>query len=196
MALAVLEMLCFTAFLLYVRAALKDKEQVPFYRVPGLLPLTMILLFMLVQVLPLPSGLVRIISPAAYDMYARTLGVSRPLGFITLSVDVKSTVHEFFRFAAYGAFYILTIQLLSDGKRLKRTVMTLAWLGACIASYALVERFFKRENLLAFFHSRRKQPCGALRIQEPLCRVHGNDIPRCVRRFSLLPAAFQLQQLT
>jgi len=151
LSLAVLETLCFTALLLYVRAALKDKEQVPFYRVPGLLPLTLILLFMLLQVLPLPSGLVRIISPGAYAMYAQTLGVSGPLGFITLSVDVKATVHEFFRFAAYGAFYILTIQLLSDGKRFKRTVMTLAWLGACVAAYALVERFFSNGKIYWFF---------------------------------------------
>jgi hypothetical protein len=142
LALAVLEALCFTTLLLYVRAALKDKDQILFYRVPGLLPLTLILLFMLFQVIPLPSGLVRIISPVTYDMYARTLGVSGSLGFITMSVDVKTTVHEFFRFASYGAFYILTIQLLSDGKRFKRTVMTLAWLGACVAAYALVERFF------------------------------------------------------
>jgi O-antigen ligase len=151
MSLAVLETLCFTALLLYVRAALKDKEQVPFYRVPGLFPLMLILLFMLLQVLPLPAILVRMISPAAYDMYARTLGVVGSLGFITLSVDVKATVQEFFRFAAYGAFYILTVQLLSDGKRFKRTVMTLAWLGACVAAYALVERFFSNGKIYWLF---------------------------------------------
>jgi len=151
MSLVVLETLCFTALLIYVWAALKDKDKVPFYRVPGILPLTLILLFMLLQVLPLPSGLVRIISPAAYDMYTRTLGVAGPLGFITLSVDVKATVHEFFRFAAYGAFYILTIQLLSDGKRFKRTVLMLAWLGASVSAYALVERFFSNGKIYWLF---------------------------------------------
>lgn len=149
MALAILESLCFSAFLLYAWAASKD--QVPFYRVPGLLPLALILLFMLFQILPLPIGLVRIISPGAYDMYARTLGVSGPLGFIPLSADVKSALHEFFRFAAYGVFYILTIQLLSDGKRVKQTVMTLAWLGAAVSAYALMERFFSNGKIYWLF---------------------------------------------
>ncbi len=147
--LFMLEILCFSGLALYVLASLK--ESAPFYRVPGIMPLGLMIFFMIVQAVPWPAAVVRLISPSAYDVYSRTLGVTGPFRFITLSLDVKATILETLRFSAYASFYILTVQLLSDGSRLKKTVRILASLGAVVSVYALSERFFSNGKIYWLF---------------------------------------------
>jgi hypothetical protein len=142
----IMETLAILAFLLFV---LGDRNKT-FYEIPGLLPLVLFLAYMLFQIVPLPAGWVRAISSSTYAVYEQTIGQAEPVTWMTLSMNRKATASEFFRMAAYSCFYILTVQLLSDQKLLKRTVSIVIGYAAILAFLVLVLKLFETIGFFGF----------------------------------------------
>ena len=83
-----------------------------FYRPPGLLPLALFGLFMLLQMIPLPPGLLSLISPATAERYSETVWLLQPGAWMPLTVNLQRTLEAFFFFTACLAFYLcLTMKL-------------------------------------------------------------------------------------
>ncbi len=147
--LAVMECLAFAAFCaLTVRG--EDAGGLQFHDVPGLIPLACMGLWFLVQLAPLPSGLVRIISPETYRVYAETTGLFGPVDWVSLSLAKKETLAEFFRFSASAVFYILTVQFLARGDRLRGTVMTVMVFAACLAAVSILQYLLYNQRIFWF----------------------------------------------
>jgi len=136
--ITIMEALCFAAVFFYF---CNSKNRKTIYRVPGLLPLVLILSYMLLQVIPLPVGLVELISPATLALYQGTIGIVEMPAFISLSVNTRSTLEEFFRFSSYVSFYVLSIQLLTQSKKLQKTVIIVLGLCSFIALEAILQRY-------------------------------------------------------
>ncbi len=124
---------------LVVFLARQGKEGTPLYRVPGIAPYSLLLLYMLLQLVPLPAAVVRFISPATYALYSDTVGIVYPVKWISLSIYRQSTVHEFFRLFSYGCFYVLTVQLLSRKALLKKTVGVVMAVGSFLALAGIIK---------------------------------------------------------
>jgi hypothetical protein len=127
---AILVLAVFLCGTLYFYDAVKRKR--PFYSVPGLIPLVGLAGVMVVQILPLPAFWVKLISPATYALYQETLGLTGPVHWMRLTVDLKATLLVMVRFSAYILFYAVSVQLLSDGKFLRRTVSLIVGFGAVL----------------------------------------------------------------
>jgi tetratricopeptide (TPR) repeat protein len=130
----------------------KRREEYSLAAIPGLLPFALFLGFILLQLAPLPVGLVSVVSPGAIDIYGETLGVTQALGTVPLSLGRKATVLELFRFASYGAFYLLTVQLLSDRALLRKTVIVVAGAAGLLAFLALMQSRVSPRELLFFMN--------------------------------------------
>ncbi len=135
--LATVEVLTGIAAVLLFASAWFSRKNL--YFIPGLIPLLLLLLFILLQLIPFPAGFVRLVSPASYAAYAPVLSLSGG-EWIPLTINQKATLQEFFRISCYSVFYILTIQLLSIDGRLKKTVFTVVGLAAAIAMLAIVQQ--------------------------------------------------------
>ncbi len=122
----------------------------PFYKVPGMLPLLLLLLYMLVQLIPLPPGLVKIIAPAVHQAYAPILELQTDTQWIPLTVNQKASLLEFLRISAYSLFYILTVQLLSKSEALSKTIRIIAWLAAGLAFLAIIQKFTSPQEIYWF----------------------------------------------
>lgn len=146
-ALAIMETSCFAAACLYF---LNSKNLKTFYSVPGLMPLSLILCYMLLQLIPLPAGFVGVLSPKTLALYKGTIGIVETPVMLTLSVNPKSTLGEFFRFSAYVSFYILVIQLLTDSRRMKKTVFIVLGLCAIIALQAILQKYLNNGRIYWF----------------------------------------------
>ena len=109
--------------------------------VPGFIPLAVFLAFILLQAIPLPARVVKIISPETFAVYSGTLGILGPLDWISLSVDRHSTLAEFFRYASYACFYVLAVQLLADSSRLRLAVKVAVTCGFVIAMVAFLQEY-------------------------------------------------------
>ncbi|MBU0992263.1 MAG: O-antigen ligase family protein [Proteobacteria bacterium] len=125
------------AFTLYLKQLQKGDKS--FYLPPGLLPLCVWLAYMLIQLIPLPPALVKYLSPASFHLYQQTVGVVEPEKWFPISVNIKSTLLEFFRYVSYLAFYILTVQFLSNKETFKKILQTIIYF---IGLFSLVSVFY------------------------------------------------------
>jgi tetratricopeptide (TPR) repeat protein/O-antigen ligase len=141
----IMDLAVFLCGTLYFYEVVKRKRS--FYHVPGLVPLLGLAGVMVVQMLPLPWFLVKLMSPATYGLYQETLGLTGPVYWMRLTVDLKATVLALVQFAAYGLFYVVSVQLLSDGQFLRRTVSLIVGFGAVLALFAIVQHYISPRTI-------------------------------------------------
>jgi O-antigen ligase/tetratricopeptide (TPR) repeat protein len=110
------------------------------FEVPGILPLSLLLLWMFLQLIPLPPDLVKLIAPAIHQTYAPILDLHGNNHWIPLTVNQKASLVEWIRLSSYAVFYILTVQLLSRSEVFTKTVKIIAWLAIAIAFLAIIQR--------------------------------------------------------
>lgn len=126
------------------------KARRPLLKVPGLLPLIVWLGLIAFQMVPLPAFVVGIISPATHALYQDTLGLTAPVQWMQLTVDLKATLLQFIMFSAYLLFYVISVQLLSRAEFLKRVVTLVITLGALMALLAIIQRFSAQGKIFWF----------------------------------------------
>jgi len=119
-------------------------------QIPGILPLTLLLVLVIVQLIPMPPELVKIIAPGIYNTYAPLLDLTENSQWIPLTVNQKSTWLELLRLASYSVFYVLTIQLLSRGDHLTKTVKIIVCLATGIAFLAIIQKFTSPHEIYWF----------------------------------------------
>ncbi len=137
--LTLMESLTFFISLLFLLSIYLHKD--PVYQVPALVPLLCLLGYLLIQMIPLPLFLVKLISPATHQLYVETMGSIDPPGWIPLTIHPRGTLSEFFRFSAYVAFYILAVQLLTKRTFIKTTIRIVIIFAGLLAILAMVQHF-------------------------------------------------------
>ena len=145
--LSLMEVSIFSALLLF---SLRKWVSGSIYETPGIIPLLLIILYIGIQLIPLPSGIIKIISPSTYALYEGTMGIYEPVNWISLSVDKNATLKEFFRILSYGIFYILTIQLLTKKELLKKTVMVIIIFASLLSLFALLQHLLLNNKIYWF----------------------------------------------
>jgi O-antigen ligase/Tfp pilus assembly protein PilF len=124
----------------------RNKETL-FYEVPGLLPLMALLLFIGFQLLPLPPGLIRVLSPGSYALNSDSIWLGEPGKWVSLSINKKATLAELLRFASYAGIYVLTIQLHAHARVLRRTVAVIAAFGSALAFFAIIQHLLPNNRI-------------------------------------------------
>lgn len=150
-------------FLLHLRA-----NKGIYYQTPGLTPLLILLGYILVQLIPLPAAVVKLISPATFALYNNTIGLLEPVNWMALSINKKATLLEFFRYLAYAGFYILTVQLLSHKEQLQRTVIVITFFAAILSFVAILQLFTAGDNIYWL----RYVPANAMIVGPYVCHNH------------------------
>ncbi len=120
------------------------------YRVPGVLPLILLLLWIFLQCVPLPVTFVRTFAPSVYEVYRPVLEISGHDLLMPLTVNQRATLFEGMRIATYVLLYILTVQILSSGRYLRKTVWIVAWLAIGIAFLAIIQKFTSPDRIYWF----------------------------------------------
>lgn len=138
----------FSLFLLLIRN-LKYKDTF-LYEIPGIIPLTLFLAYILIQLIPLPSGIIKIISPETYNLYKETILIDEPLTWVSLSINKKATLMEFFRITAYVAFYILTVQLLTKKDILKKTIAVIIAFASLLSFLGILQHILPNNKIFWF----------------------------------------------
>jgi len=136
--LTVLELSAGTVCAIFFLSAAFARERA--VKVPGLLPLLLLFCLMILQLIPLPVFLVKIISPGSYNVYSPLLSLTeKGGGLIPLSINLRATLHEMLRMGSCFLLYMATVQLLSEPQRLKKAVNGVVFLAAAIAFLAIVQ---------------------------------------------------------
>lgn len=136
--LTVMETLSFLAFLLLSLGKLSSEENN--YGTPGIIPLLCLLVLIGIQLAPLPVDIIRIISPQTYSIYKETVFIDEPARWVSISVNKKATLMEFFRIASYIVFYVLTVQILTKKDALRKTVSVVVVFASLLSLFAVLQR--------------------------------------------------------
>ena len=129
--------------------SVRNKEKV-FLKAPGMLPLVLFVLWMVFQIVPLPAAVVQTVSSSTYDIYKPVHELSGQNQWIPLTVNQKASLFELMRVATYVLFYFLTVQILSNGERLKKTVRIVTYLAIVIAFLAIIQKFSSPDKIYWF----------------------------------------------
>ncbi|WP_375770758.1 O-antigen ligase family protein [Archangium gephyra] len=121
------------------------------------LPLGAGALLCLLQLVPLPPGLLAVLSPEAAglrDVVLVPLGLDGPR---PLSMDPPATWRELARHLAYLLTFVAAVQVCRSGRARRRLLTTLAFTGAGVAVLGLLHALLGLDTLfgvLAFVHAR------------------------------------------
>jgi hypothetical protein len=149
--LAIMETLSLGAvLLLFISRGIRKNK---IYRAPGTLLLMLFPAYILFQLIPLPAALVKMISPATYNLYQDTIGMVDPIQWISLSINKHASLKELIRYLSYAGFYLLTVQLLSQRSLLKKTVTYLAVFATILSVTAILQRFTSPDKILWGYES-------------------------------------------
>ncbi|MFO7558529.1 MAG: O-antigen ligase family protein [Desulfobacterales bacterium] len=140
----------FSGFLLFI--AETNRKGDDFYQVPGVVPLMLFIVWIFIQIIPIPAAIIELLSPETMKLYQETIGVTEPVSWASLSINKKATVAEFFRYSTYAVFYILSVQLLSRKTILRQTVQYVVILSAMIAFLAILQ-YFLSDNKIYWFRT-------------------------------------------
>lgn len=146
--IALVEILVFLTIIPYFFQG--KHEKYPYLQVPGFLPLFLLVLWMYLQLIPIPPPLVKMLAPGIYQAYAPLLDLQENSLWIPLTVNQKATLLEALRITSYAAFYILTVQILSRHEALTKTVRCIAWLAMAIAFLAIIQKFTSPNEIYWF----------------------------------------------
>lgn len=163
---AVMESAVFAALFLFFFHAVKTQS--PVYQVPGLVWLGLLLFFILLQAVPMPPALVGLISPASFEIQQQAAFARGDGAWMTLSVHPRATVQAFFRYAAYAAFYVLAVQLLTRKALLKKTVFVVTVFGALLAFSSILQLYLTEDMALWVRHV----PVNSMIVGPYVCHNH------------------------
>ncbi|MCF6247617.1 MAG: O-antigen ligase family protein [Desulfobacula sp.] len=150
-AYAIMEILTVTATVLFFFHILKHRA--PAYQVPGLFPVTLFLLYILVQLLPMPPSIIQWLSQEAFNIHETTNLITGNNAWMTLSVNQGATLSEFFRYTTYALFYILTVQLLKEKATLQTTALVIVLFGGLLAFSSILQFYMTEDMALWFRHT-------------------------------------------
>lgn len=123
---------------------------------PGRLPLFVkaligiFLAFSLLQIVPLPVGLVKVLSPRAYTIYSGLVrdAVIAPASSLTLSLSPSASVYELVLMLCYGLFGYLVLRTVRSRGRAEILVVVILASALFQAFYGMAETFSGHEMIL------------------------------------------------
>jgi len=162
---ALIQASAFTIFLVWlISLYLKNDIREVFYkegRRESLIPFAVLLCFAgyaALQTLPLPSALLRAVSPETFNLYAFYSVDGEPRMFI--SVHPYKTQTELLRVLTFAVFFIIFAYAAQSRRTLEKTVMILSCFGFGLAVFALVQKATWNDKLYWFREITGASPFG------------------------------------
>ncbi len=95
--------------------------------------------FLAFQILPLPAGVVRVLSPAAYGFRKLNVPDFADMKVMSLSLAPSQTLKEGLELAAYFLLGFLVVRTVTEGRLIRTVILVLACSGVFQALYGLYE---------------------------------------------------------
>src|SRR5512135_754621 len=125
-------------------------------RLSGRLPLFfkvligVFLAFSILQIVPLPAPVVKVLSPRAFDIYAGLVrdAIIAPSTSLTLSLSPSATVSELVLIVCYGLFGYLVLRTVRSRRRAEALVVVILASALFQSFYGMAETFSGHEMIL------------------------------------------------
>ncbi len=125
-----------------------------FLNTPLNIPFLLLLLFLILQLLPLPPFLLKLLSPEAWVIGEKSLpaslvvGSGEPLGaWFSLAPYAHPVQMSIVRMTVYGLFFAGFTQMLRSRKRIHTAIVCILALGAFESLYGMIQTFSGNEHI-------------------------------------------------
>lgn len=129
----------------YSRKPFELPPSVKAARIPLML-LCVWLFYLLLQAVPMPSVILKLLDPETFKLYDFAAGGD--VKYASLSIDRGATLNEFLKSAAYIAIFFLTLVLVNSRSRLRRLATVLMFVGFAESLYGLLNTLSGVEYIL------------------------------------------------
>ena len=144
---AIAELAVLGMVLVWVLGMLRDWElriELP----PGWLPACLFLALVFVQVSPLPSGLVGLVSPWTLGLHQTAAAyVGDSIRFVPLSLSPHATLREALKLGAVAAFFLVCYNTYGTRAQITRVIWTMIMMGSLISMFGIVQRMTWNNHL-------------------------------------------------
>ena len=139
------------------------------------------LVFLIFQIIPLPPGLVQLLSPEAGVVWLKSLSAEALVGGDNIAGSWHSLAAygypvrmSIIRWVVYGLFFFGLVRVLNSQRRIQMLVYLLLLLGCFEALYGLIQAYSSDARCVVEKCRQPKVGQRDLYQPEPLRRIHGN----------------------
>jgi O-antigen ligase len=115
-----------------------------------LLWLASLILLIIFQIVPMPSALLSLLSPATGRLYER-FGVQGDASWRTLSIYPGATREELYKLLAYAAVFIVIINHYRTRDQVRAVIRAVLFIGCFLAVFAVVQKITWNGRLYWFY---------------------------------------------
>ncbi len=142
---------CFLCKLVFIVKMPYGRNDAAFVWTWAYVPVVLLIFIVVFQMVPLPTGLVALISPNTAAIKSGLLGDlpdvldqggSRPLSSMTLSFYPHATKHDLRLLLAVAAVFVVVINVYRTVEQIKRVLAAIAVIGGVVAALALAQDIF------------------------------------------------------
>jgi len=115
-----------------------------------LFPFSAFILLVLFQLLPLPEGLLRVVSPLSLATYKKFSSIA-PGSLLPISVLPYATGQELLKLISYAAVFYVIVSHYRTKARVHALVKTILYIGICLALFAVVQKMTWNGRIFWFY---------------------------------------------
>jgi O-antigen ligase len=121
--------------------AMLFKSELSFVKAPFILPVFLFLGLVVLQLAPLPLGVIRLLSGNTAYLYERFMPDTNLKAFFRLSIYPGATLAEFFKLAAYAGIFFLLINKLRAKRDFDIIINAIIFFGVAISLFGIIQKY-------------------------------------------------------
>jgi len=117
------------------------RRSIHFLKTGPLIPILSLLALLVLQLIPLPISLIKIISPNSAYLYENFIPSVVSKRLFTLSICPNITLSELFKFLTYMGVFFLIVNKLETKKQFDWIVNTIIFFGFIISLFGIIQKY-------------------------------------------------------
>lgn len=109
-----------------------------------------LVLVVIVQLLPLPEAIIKVISPQAWNYHQRLIPSGYAGSFLAASINPDATAGEMLKLLAYTGLFLVVIHSIETKKQFSLLINALIILGVGISLFGIIQKYGSPERIYWF----------------------------------------------
>ncbi|MFW6129847.1 MAG: O-antigen ligase family protein [Atribacterota bacterium] len=105
------------------------------------IPIILFILLILIQIIPMPKTILKLISPTAYNIYSSVISPIKQWAWNSLSLNSYATYIELLKVISYALLFFVIINTIKSGKDIEKIFYIIIITGFIISFFAIIQKY-------------------------------------------------------
>ncbi len=144
---------------IWIKSSLKNKDDklssykfsFDYLKTPINLPIIIFIGFILLQIIPMPEFILKVVSPNTYEIYSESQNAINKIGnnellhkstvgFRSISLNRSATKNELYKIIAYALLYFLIVNNVNNYRKIRRIFTSIVIFAFSLSLFAIIQR--------------------------------------------------------